>query len=1126
MQRPRRLTLARSALLVLAAAAALALPGLARAATFVVTTTAASGPGSLHDAIEAANAAANASGQNDLIAFALPAGDSTIRTVGLPEITDAATIDGSTQPHVPVFVGGREVPAVEVLGLRGIGYFGGLSIGGARASGTIIRGLAIGGFAWDIGIGGADGVTIENDYVGIRPDQSGACECGLGVGIGVAHHTTIRNSVLAGTSSAAIVVGDQETTISGNRIGTDASGETVVGSNNSIEVTAPLVPGGDPLRIGGDNATPGESCTGECNVISGNEAIWISSPIPIVITGNYIGTNTAGTKRLGGNTGIFFTESAPAAHVRIGGTTPAQRNVISGRNGGGISVPGAQDVTITGNFIGTDATGTRELANYGGGIGVGARTSGIVIGGASSTPSLCNGACNLISGNSYFAIALGGAGVAVRGNFIGTDVTGTKPLPNANGLRILSSSSGDEISRNRIAYNDGAAIFVGGYVCCIDVDPTANRFTENAIFANRGGGIDLSCPRPPSCSGVVNLNDPGDIDTGANEGQNWPVVTRAEVVGNTTTVTGELDSGAGVYHLEFFRNGPVAGATDTACYPGGYSGQGQEYVGSRALDKPAGVTPYTVIVPFALRADEAITATATDAAGNTSEFSECVADLAVTTTDEPDPVAPGNAVTYTVHVTNRGPAPAPNVVLWDELHEGDLYLYRIVPLPQPSQGTCRQPDANGRWRCDLGSLARGAEATVTMRVTPLDGFTSLTNVAWVTDTYVFDEFGSRPAIDHDPDHSNNRAEQTTTIRMPAPATVVIRKVTTPVGDPTLFGFTGDVQGFASSAQPLSIQVAAGTYLTTESVRGGWDLASITCDDTDSSTDIATRTATFRAAEGETVTCTFTNRQRATVSVHKTVAGAAVPPGMSFTFQLREGASTTNDGTILASAVADASNGGSFDFSNPLASGSDRPYQLCEALPSGWSTSLPNPFAPNGNTNFACSAITTEPAGHLVVSIDNKPPPPPPSVEGIGVRTIGYWKNWSSCAGSRRNQDAVLDRTLARADPAGTPVGVLSLHGGDCIRAVRLLDKSTIDTSRKQAADPAFNLAAQFLAATLNVTAGAPACPDAKQSIAGGQALLAQIRFNGVTHDSLSAEQSVSANVWEKALDRYNNGLLC
>jgi uncharacterized repeat protein (TIGR01451 family) len=860
-------------------------------------------------------------------------------------------------------------------------------------------------------------------------------------------------------------------------------------------------------------------------VISGHEAIWISSPIPIVITGNYIGTNAAGNERLGGNAGIFFTQTTGAAHVRIGGTTPAQRNVISGRNWTGITLQDAQDVTITGNFIGTDATGTRALYNYAGGIGVGDRTSGIVIGGASSAPSLCDGACNLISGNeTWGAVGLTGSGVAVRGNFIGTDVTGTKPLPNGSSAVVISSgSSGDEISRNRIAYNGGAAILVPSYAG-LDSHATANRFTENAIFANRGGGIDLSCPRPPSCSGMVNLNDPGDVDTGANEGQNWPVVTRAEVVGNTTTVTGELDSGAGVYHLEFFRNGPVAGATDRACYPDGYWGQGQEYVGSRALDKPAGVTPYTVILPFALRADEAITATATDAAGNTSEFSECVSDLAVTTTDEPDPVAPGNAVTYTVHVTNRGPAPAPNVVLWDELQDGGLYLYTIVPLPQPSQGTCRQPDAYGRWRCDLGSLARGAEATLTMRVTPRDGSTSVTNVAWVTDTVVFDEFGSRPAIDHDPDHSNNRAEQTTTIRMPAPATVVIRKVTTPVGDPTLFGFTGDVQGFVSSAQPLSIQVAAGTYTTTESSRDGWDLASIACDDPDSSTDLATRTATFRAAEGETVTCTFTNRQRATVGVHKTVAGAAVPAGMSFTFQLREGASTTNDGTILASAVADASNGGSFDFSNPLASGSDRPYQLCEALPSGWSTSLPNPFAPNGNTNLACSAITTEPGGHLVVSIDNRPPPP--SVEGIGVRTIGYWKNWSSCAGSRGNQDAVLDRTLARADPAGTPVGVLTLHGGDCTRAVRLLDKSTIDTSRKQAADPAFNLAAQFLAATLNVTAGAPACPDAKQSIAGGQALLAQIRFNGVTHDNLGAEQSVSANVWEKALDRYNNGLLC
>ena len=49
---------------------------------------------------------------------------------------------------------------------------------------------------------------------------------------------------------------------------------------------------------------------------------------------------------------------------------------------------------------------------------------------------------------------------------------------------------------------------------------------------------------------------------------------------------------------------------------------------------------------------------------------------------------------------------------------------------------------------------------------------------------------------------------------------------------------------------------------------------------------------------------------------------------------------------------------------------------------------------------------------------------------------------------------------------------LAEHAPDCLKAVSLLNKSTIDTGKKMASDPAFNLAAQLLAAKLNVVAGA------------------------------------------------------
>ena len=77
-----------------------------------------------------------------------------------------------------------------------------------------------------------------------------------------------------------------------------------------------------------------------------------------------------------------------------------------------------------------------------------------------------------------------------------------------------------------------------------------------------------------------------------------------------------------------------------------------------------------------------------------------------------------------------------------------------------------------------------------------------------------------------------------------------------------------------------------------------------------------------------------------------------------------------------------------------------------------------------------------------------------------------------------------------------------------------------------ASDPAFNLAAQQLAAALNVKAGALTCPNVIDAIEDAQALLAAVHFDGITHDRLSAAKTTQANSLATTLDRYNNNLLC
>ena len=136
------------------------------------------------------------------------------------------------------------------------------------------------------------------------------------------------------------------------------------------------------------------------------------------------------------------------------------------------------------------------------------------------------------------------------------------------------------------------------------------------------------------------------------------------------------------------------------------------------------------------------------------------ADLVLIKSDAPDPVVTGSTVTYTLTVGNLGPATATNVTLTDTLSAG-LTLVSAIP----SQGTCTAGT------CELGSLAAGAGATVTL-VASADGGGILTNAATVA------------AAETDPVPANNLvAAVTTTSAAADQADLVIEKVGPAVAAP-------------------------------------------------------------------------------------------------------------------------------------------------------------------------------------------------------------------------------------------------------------------------------------------------------------------------------------------------------
>jgi len=156
--------------------------------------------------------------------------------------------------------------------------------------------------------------------------------------------------------------------------------------------------------------------------------------------------------------------------------------------------------------------------------------------------------------------------------------------------------------------------------------------------------------------------------------------------------------------------------------------------------------------------------------------------------------------------------------------------------------------------------------------------------------------------------------------------------------------------------------------------------------------------------------------------------------------------------------------------------------------------------------------------------------------GGAPRTIGFWKNWNLCTGGNQYLTAennggpdegwyILDDLL---NNPGYDIGALHLGAGDCEIAVEILSKSDISTGKLMASDAAYNLAAQLLAAKLNLSAGAEYCQAVYDAVDDADALLLSINFDG-TGGYLRPNKKELYNYGNQLayiLDQYNQGNLC
>jgi len=454
--------------------------------TMVVTNTNDGGPGSLRQAIINANAHA---GFTDTISFKIPGdGVHTITPLSiLPALTEPAFIDGTTQP------GYAGSPLIELNGVSaacGECFADGLILNG----GSTVVGLAINRFA-------GNGLTLRGN----------------------------GNVVVS------------------NFIGTDPTGTLDRGN------------GGNGIQIIGANNSVGGLQPATKNVVSGNqgEGIRIDGVLSTgnLIRGNYVGTTASGNAALGNN--------ASGIYIRRSGNNSVTGNLISGNLGfAGIAIcaeasfcGGGNDTgtpadgsgnIIQGNLIGTNVAGTGALGNDQHGISIDGAPNTIVGGPLASTRNVISAT---VAGPGIEIFHAGADNNLIRGNVIGTDMTGLAPLPNhGDGILIDSSAtaniiSGIEDSRvapNTIKFNTGMGI---------NVQSGQQEFRINRIDANGGLGI----------SGGEVLN-------------NGPTLTRVTVNNGVAIVDGSFFGAPGApYTIDLY-------VSDT-CDPSGF-GEGAQWFGA------------------------------------------------------------------------------------------------------------------------------------------------------------------------------------------------------------------------------------------------------------------------------------------------------------------------------------------------------------------------------------------------------------------------------------------------------------------------------------------------------------------------------------------------------------------
>jgi hypothetical protein len=428
----------------------------------------------------------------------------------LLEDVDGARIGGGDDPG--------QVNTFARHGATGIDVFG---ADNTRIEGNVFGEMPDGTFAR-----AGEGASSNGDNIEVTGDDNGNAnpaddDVALGTAIGA-------RSVLNGTTPACesfcnkiTRAGIAESDVDDGTDGIDLGGES---GQNEVPAENTVIRGN---QVGGSAGTNGRNATGidvggsdgteiggpaaggaDRNVLSGNEVRSGTAAQDLLIQGNFVGLNPAGT--------VLQGDSSSPVLLLNGSGSVLGNQIANVLNHPALSLPGTAipGFAVRGNFFGETVSGGQALS---GSPTIQISGSGHTIGGAAP------GAGNLLSTPppppppavpTITALQITGDGNDVLGNRIGLG-SGGQVRPYLHGVSLAGDADGNQIGGDDAGSENVISNSAGDAIQVTNANSDGNLIARNVGTANGGLFIDLGN------DGTGNTADP----TGPNDGAQAPTVT-------------------------------------------------------------------------------------------------------------------------------------------------------------------------------------------------------------------------------------------------------------------------------------------------------------------------------------------------------------------------------------------------------------------------------------------------------------------------------------------------------------------------------------------------------------------------------------------------------------------------